>query len=87
MTIDIPTLHIADIELPPSMERLRDLAYDLSWCWSHEAIRLFAWIDPQHWRQYRNPVELLINVDPRHWQGGRKAVAAGRWRLRCCRRG
>jgi starch phosphorylase len=65
--MEIRTLYIADIELPPAVERLRDLAYDLSWTWSHEAIRFFAWIDPQHWRQYRNPVELLINVEQRQW--------------------
>ncbi len=65
--MDIRTLHIADMDLPPAVERLRELAYDLSWTWSQEAIRLFAWIDPQHWRQYRNPVELLINVEQRQW--------------------
>jgi glycogen phosphorylase len=63
----IPTLQIADIELPEGMERLRDLAYDLWWSWSPQATRLFTWIDPDHWRQYHNPVELLINVEPHHW--------------------
>jgi starch phosphorylase len=65
---DIQTLQIADIELPPVMERLRELAYDLWWSWSPEATRLYAWIDPDHWRRYHNPVELLINVEPHHWQ-------------------
>jgi starch phosphorylase len=63
----IPTLQIADIELPEGMERLRDLAYDLWWSWSPQATRLFTWIDPDHWRRYHNPVELLINVEPHHW--------------------
>ena len=49
------------------MERLRDLAYDLWWSWSPAATRLFAWIDPEHWRRYHNPVQLLINVEPAHW--------------------
>ena len=65
--MDIRTLHIADIELPPSVERLRDLAYDLWWSWSPLATRLFAWIDPEHWRRYHNPVQLLINVEPQQW--------------------
>jgi glycogen phosphorylase len=65
--LQIPTLQIADIELPPTMERLRELAYDLWWSWSPQATRLFTWIDPDHWRRYHNPVELLINLDPRHW--------------------
>jgi glycogen phosphorylase len=64
----IPTLQIADIELPPAVDRLRDLAYDLWWSWSPSATRLFNWIDPDHWRRYHNPVELLINVEPHHWQ-------------------
>jgi glycogen phosphorylase len=63
----IPTLQIADIELPEGMDRLRELAYDLWWSWSPLATRLFTWIDPDHWRRYHNPVELLINVEPHHW--------------------
>ncbi|HEY5907563.1 MAG TPA: alpha-glucan family phosphorylase, partial [Vicinamibacteria bacterium] len=63
----IPTLQVADIVLPPEMERLRDLAYDLWWSWTPAATRLFTWIDPDHWRRYHNPVQLLINVEPHHW--------------------
>ncbi len=66
--IEIPTLQIADIELPPGMERLRDLAYDLWWSWTPAATRLFTWIEPDHWRRYHNPVEMLINVEPHQWQ-------------------
>lgn len=65
--MEIRTLHVADIELPPEMERLRDLAYDLWWSWHPQATRLFAWIDPDHWRRYHNPIELLINVEPHQW--------------------
>jgi glycogen phosphorylase len=64
----IPTLQIADIELPARVERLRDLAYDLWWSWWPQATRLFTWIDPDHWRRYHNPVEMLINVEPHQWQ-------------------
>lgn len=67
MTLEISTLQIADIDLPPAVERLRDLAYDLWWSFNPKASRLFAWIDPEHWRRYHNPVELLINVDPHMW--------------------
>ena len=65
--MNIRTIQVADIELPPEMERLRDLAYDLWWSWSPQATRLFAWIDPDHWRRYHNPVQLLINVEPHQW--------------------
>src|SRR5271169_3031815 len=66
--MEIRTLNIADIELPEGMERLKDLAYDLWWSWSPQATRLFAWIDPDHWKQYHNPVQLLINVEPHQWE-------------------
>ena len=69
MTLEIATLQIADIDLPPEVEGLRDLAYDLWWSFNPKASRLFAWIDPEHWRRYHNPVELLINVDPHKWVG------------------
>src|SRR5687768_7070374 len=65
--MQIPTIQIADIVLPPEMERLRELAYDLWWSWSPQATRLFTWIDPDHWRRYHNPVQLLINVERHHW--------------------
>jgi glycogen phosphorylase len=66
--MEIRTLQIADIELPPEVERIRELAYDLWWSWSPLATRLFTWIDPDHWRRYHNPVQLLINIEPQQWQ-------------------
>jgi len=66
--MEIRTLPMADIELPPDFDGLRELAYDLWWTWSSSAARLFAWIDPEHWRRYHNPVQLLINVEPHRWQ-------------------
>jgi starch phosphorylase len=65
--MNIRTLHVADIELPPTLERLRDLAYDYWWSWSPRASRLFSRIDPGQWRRYHNPVQLLINVEPQQW--------------------
>jgi starch phosphorylase len=65
--MNIRTLHVADIELPPALERLRDLAYDYWWTWSPRANRLFSRIDPGQWRRYHNPVQLLINVEPQQW--------------------
>jgi starch phosphorylase len=65
--MNIRTLPTADIELPPSLERLRELAYDYWWSWSPIAQRLFARIDPPTWRRYHNPVQLLLNVEPQQW--------------------
>ncbi len=42
------TIETADLELPEELLRMRELAYDLSWCWSPSAQRLFRQIDPEH---------------------------------------
>ena len=66
--IVVPSLHVADIELPRPVAKLYDLAYNLWWTWSPTARDLFTSIDPHAWALYRNPVQLLINVEPTHWQ-------------------
>jgi starch phosphorylase len=63
----IPTLPAAKIALPEKVARLRELAYDLWWSWHPPAARLFAWIDPDRWRRYHNPLQLLIDVEPERW--------------------
>lgn len=46
--------------LPPSLERLRELAYNLYWSWDHEAIALFRRLDRDLWEETEhNPVRLL----------------------------
>jgi starch phosphorylase len=46
--------------LPPSLERLRELAYNLRWSWDHETIALFRRLDRDLWeRTERNPVWML----------------------------
>jgi starch phosphorylase len=66
--IVVPSLHVADIELPRPVAKLYDLAYNLWWTWNGRARELFNAIDPHAWALYRNPVQLLINVEPTHWQ-------------------
>jgi len=66
--IPIPVRQVADILLPRAVERLYDFAYNLWWSWSPSARRLFAEIDREAWRLYRNPVQVLINVEPAHWE-------------------
>src|SRR5512141_122016 len=47
-------------DLPPSLERLRELAYNLRWSWDHETIALFRRLDRDLWeRTERNPVWML----------------------------
>ncbi|MCC7451180.1 MAG: alpha-glucan family phosphorylase [Anaerolineae bacterium] len=46
--------------LPPGLERLRELAYNLRWSWDHETIALFRRLDRDLWeRTGRNPVWML----------------------------
>jgi glycogen phosphorylase len=50
--------------LPPALERLRDIAFNLWWSWSPVAHELFVRIDPDLWGEVRgNPIELLARVD------------------------
>jgi starch phosphorylase len=46
--------------LPPSLERLRPLAYNLRWAWDHGTIELFRRLDSDLWESTgHNPVRML----------------------------
>ncbi|HQK76870.1 MAG TPA: DUF3417 domain-containing protein, partial [Candidatus Hydrogenedentes bacterium] len=50
-------------KLPPALEPLRSLAYNLWWSWDPEAIDLFFRIDRDRWINVKqNPVRLLGEV-------------------------
>jgi starch phosphorylase len=55
----IPTLPGAAFGLPPQLEGLRSLSYNLWWSWTPRARALFSRIDGLSWSRYRNPVEVL----------------------------
>ncbi len=49
--------------LPPALERLRTLAYNLWWTWNHDARELFEQLDPNLWESlHQNPVSLLARL-------------------------
>ncbi len=49
--------------LPPELERLRELAYNLRWTWEHEVIDLFMQLDRYLWDSTnQNPVLLLGSI-------------------------
>jgi len=55
----IATINVVP-NLPPSLERLRELAYNLRWSWDHETIALFRRLDRDLWEETgRNPVWML----------------------------
>ncbi|MDO9528169.1 MAG: alpha-glucan family phosphorylase [Syntrophales bacterium] len=50
-------------EMPESINRLRDIAYNLWWTWNPEAQELFAKLNPKLWAEVsNNPLELLERV-------------------------
>ena len=51
-------------KMPPALQPLRDLAYNLRWAWNHDAIALFRRLDRDLWEAAdHNPVRLLGDVD------------------------
>jgi starch phosphorylase len=49
--------------LPPALERVRDIAYNLRWAWNHDTIELFRW-DNDLWEASRNnPVRMLGTIE------------------------
>jgi starch phosphorylase len=51
-------------KLPASIERLRELAYNLRWSWNHDTIALFRRIDSDLWETSgHNPIQMLGNID------------------------
>ena len=49
--------------LPEKLAHLKDLAYNLWWCWNPEAISLWRRLDPVQWEAtYHNPVKMLGTI-------------------------
>ncbi len=57
--IEIPTIHAAQFRLPPRLEGLRRLAYNLYWAWHPRTKALFARIDRQAWSRSKNPIRVI----------------------------
>ena len=55
----IPTLPIPDHRLPPALDGLNRLAYNMYWSWHPEVRSLFARIDRRVWLNFRSPVAVL----------------------------
>ena len=50
--------------LPPEIEGLRAVAYNLRWCWSHDSVELFRRLDRDLWETTgHNPVLLLGTIE------------------------
>jgi len=50
--------------LPESLKRMKELAFNLRWAWNHEAISLFRRLDRDLWENTgHNPIAVLGNID------------------------
>jgi starch phosphorylase len=57
--VHVPVAPGASFHLPPKLEGLRSLAYNMWWSWHPRARILFSRIDANGWARYRNPVPVL----------------------------
>ena len=57
--VTVPTIPGAQFRLPPQLEGLRALAYNLYWAWHPRTRIIWSRIDRQVWTRHRNPVPVL----------------------------
>jgi glycogen phosphorylase len=55
----VPTIPAASFRLPPALEGLRALAYNLYWAWHPQARSIWSRIDRRAWTRHRNPIPVL----------------------------
>ncbi len=57
--VRVPVGPGASFNLPPKLEGLRRLAYNLWWSWHPRTRVLFSRVDARAWARYRNPIPVL----------------------------
>ena len=57
--VRVPSIPAASFALPPRLEGLRRLAYNLYWAWHPRARGLWSLIDRTAWTRYRNPIPVI----------------------------
>lgn len=65
--VRVPTQPGYDFGLPPGLEGLGELAYNLWWSWTPRAGALFARIDSAAWARHRSPVPVLRGLEAGRW--------------------
>ncbi len=55
----VPTIPGASFRLPPQLEGLRALAYNLYWAWHPRTRVIWSRIDRRAWNRHRNPIPVL----------------------------
>src|SRR6478609_1075254 len=57
--VRVPSIPAASFMLPPRLEGLRRLAYNLHWAWHPRTRGLFDRIDSTGWARYRSPIPVV----------------------------
>jgi starch phosphorylase len=57
--VRVPSIPAASFLLPPRLEGLRRLAYNLHWAWHPRTRGLFDRIDSTAWNRYRSPIPVI----------------------------
>lgn len=65
--VSVPTLPGHDFNLPPELEGLGELAYNLWWTWTPRAQALFSRINGSAWSRHRNAIAVMRYTDHAHW--------------------
>jgi len=63
--VHVPSIPAASFPLPPRLEGLRRLAYNLHWAWHPQTRNLWSLIDRTAWTRYRNPIPVISG--PTEW--------------------
>ncbi len=63
--VHVPSIPAASFPLPPRLEGLRRLAYNLHWAWHPGTRNLWSLIDRTAWTRYRNPIPVISG--PTEW--------------------
>ena len=63
--VRVPSEPAASFPLPPRLEGLRRLAYNLHWTWHPRTRALFSAVDRTAWARYRNPIPVISG--PTDW--------------------
>jgi starch phosphorylase len=61
-SLRVPTTPGVAFRLPPQLEGLRRLAYNLYWSWHPRAKILFSRVDAAAWARHRNPIPVIAAV-------------------------
>jgi starch phosphorylase len=63
--VHVPSIPAASFPLPPRLEGLRRLAYNLHWAWHPRTRNLWSLLDRTAWNRYRNPIPVISG--PTEW--------------------